>query len=276
MKTLLYKVNFILLFIIFSSSSHGEVLFFDDFESGDLSKTTNDVAWTGGSYTSVQKTQAKNGAYALEFNFVGGPDGADAWAEQRFTLGNYYRELWIQYDLYVPSNYYHRNQDNFSANNKSFIHLWTDDYSAVNGIGGGFEVWSDGTGVGNLAFHPYNPDIGHLPGDIPNAKGIETTDLGKWMNILIYIKAGSDTEGAVVRLWKNNTLHYQLLAQAGSNILFNASGNSQFNNGYLLGWANSGFAQTTKMYIDNVTISSTPITTTAPPTPSAPVLLRVQ
>jgi hypothetical protein len=46
----------------------------------------------------------------MGLRYVFGPDkyNEDSWSEQRFDLGGNYSDLWIKYDLYIPSNFHHR------------------------------------------------------------------------------------------------------------------------------------------------------------------------
>ncbi len=267
----------------FQSSAFAKVLFQDDFESGNKSKTQNGVKWASGVNTTVNTIKPRTGSYAMEFNFKAAVDGKDSFSEQRFALNGNYPEVWIQYDLYIPTNYYHRRQTS-SANNKSFVHLWTENYKQKEGIAGGFEIWPNGSGVGRLKFNPARPINSHYE-DTRSENGIDLSDKGKWITITIQVKAGtaSSTEflhGSEVRAWKSvnggsTKLIYKLtdvVFKAWNNtdtILFNKNGKNYFNNGYILGWANSGFAQTTKLYMDNVTIATTPLISLDPP--KAPV-----
>jgi len=75
----------------------------DDFENGFAS------FW--GSITSsvsISSTLAREDVYSARFRFVGVPEGQDSFAEARFDLGDYYEELSIKFDLYIPDNYEHR------------------------------------------------------------------------------------------------------------------------------------------------------------------------
>jgi len=81
-----------------------DILFFDDFEKGDLSQTENNVSYGSSTYSSVSNKVKKDGEYSLEFYYKGGPQGEDAFSEQRISYPNT-GELWIKYDLYIPNNY---------------------------------------------------------------------------------------------------------------------------------------------------------------------------
>jgi len=271
---------------IFQSSAFAQVLFEDNFETGNLSKNQNGVQWGSQASTAVNTVNPRSGSYSLEFTFAGVANGQDSFAEQRFALGGNYPEVWIKYDLFIPTNYYHRTQTGSSSNNKSFVHLWTGEYSSRDGIGGGFEMWPNGNGFGTLKFHPFRPDFSHIDDTKRYPAGIDANDLGKWMQLVIQVKAGAAgsndyLRGAKVRVWKSadggpTSLIYSLDNawfadwQDPSNILYSSSGQNYFNNGYLLGWSNSGFSQATKLYIDNVVIATTPLVDIDPPAYPAP------
>ncbi len=282
-----------MLFAVQATAS-AQIIFQDDFESGDLSRTQNGAGWDSGAYTSVSSANPRTGSYSLEFNFAGVPDGQDSWAEQRFNLGGNYPEVWVKYDLFIPSNYYQRNQGGSSSNNKLFVHLWTDttngvaSYGGTDGIAGGFEVWSSGDGFGNVSFHPIRPEMGHIMDVKRNTRGIEAADLGNWIEIVIQVRAGTTgstafAQGGAVNVWKTSAngttrLIYSLEPtsvnldawQQTISFLSSPDGRNYFNRGYLLGWANSGFLQNTRLYIDNVIFADTPLINLDPPSSPSP------
>lgn len=277
------RIAVLLTAVFQSSTAYSQVLFSDGFESGDLSATQNSVKWGGRRDTAVKTTNPRTGSYSLEFDYGPVVDNKDSFSEQRFSLGGNYPEVWIKYDLYIPANYYHRTQTG-TANNKSFVHLWGDKYDRTSdGIGAGFEIWPSGDGFGKLAFHQFRPAMSHMTDLKRTSRGIDPEDLGKWMQLVIQIKAGTigSTEyarGARVNVWKtpqNGTakLIYSLEPSSTfpawienvENALFRPEGKNYFNTGYLLGWANSGFIVRTKLYIDNVVIATTPLISLDPP-----------
>lgn len=245
------------------------VLLQDDFESGGLYKLQTGTGRWGesnagsGDSVRVNTILPKTGNYSLQFVFGGGPTGADAWAEQRFELGGKHAEVWVKYDLYVPSNYYHR--PDVPSNNKAFVHLWSGDYNTGKGLGGGFEIQADGAGGSIIDFHPFRPDSSHLRDTIRGGKGIEPSDRGKWVEFICQIKAASSSNNnGIARVWKTPQGGTKKLIFERTDVkLYNADGNF-FERGYLLGWANSGFTNTTTLYIDNVVISNSAIGASGP------------
>lgn len=246
------------------------VLLQDDFETASFSKPQIGGGYWGGSNAGsgdtvqISTTLAKIGTHSLQFIFGGGPSGADAWAEKRFELGGKHSEVWVKYDLYIPSNYYHR-QDPPSANNKAFVHLWAGEYSGGQGLGAGFEVQPDGAGGSIIDFHPFRPDTSHIRDSVNGGKGIELSDRGTWVEFICQIKAASPANNdGIARVWKTpQGGTKKLIFERTDAKLYNPDGN-YFERGYLLGWANSGFAATTALYIDNVVISNSAIGLSGP------------
>lgn len=87
-----------------TSTDSSFVIFSDDFETGDYSKTENGFEWTG----TTEISETPNGTLGIKFKY--GPDAIleDSWREHRYLLGANYGDLWIKYDLYIPENYHHR------------------------------------------------------------------------------------------------------------------------------------------------------------------------
>lgn len=252
------------------SPSFAQVMFTDDFASGDLSKTQNGFKWTSSAWAGVVSFQGSN---VLRFSYKGSPPGNDAWAEQRFTLGNYYTDVWIQYDMYVPANYTLRE----SSNDKSYLYLWTDGYNAQNGVGAGFQNWGKTNNGSNLAFVEWSAGRAtpHLYDYTRNPQAFDDHK-GKWTNIIANIKAGTGSGDGSGRLWRDGVLVFVKDKTTWNNkysisqFMYTAGLNNKFNNGYLMGWSNNGFDVDTNIYIDNFKFSTTPLIMNFDP-PSAPI-----
>lgn len=251
-----------------------EVIFSDGFESGDLSHQENGVHWGGNRDTAVSTTRAMEGSYALEFTFEGGPDGDDAFSEQRFGLGTGHDELWVAYDLYVPQNYHHRTQSS-SANNKGFLYLWSGDYGNPSGPGMGPNFWPDQSGNGEssatlFAWGSGSSEIGrsgrHYNRFSRNV--IRSEDRGTWIKVVARYKyASSSNDDGVAQIWirdGSGSMENVLNIRDGA---WYVPGQPGFDQGYLLGWANSGFDETTRFYIDNFVVSTTPLISSVRPSP---------
>lgn len=252
-----------------SSMSYGQVMFTDDFSSGDLTKTQNGFQWLDMTNT---KVVTFSGSKALEFTYSATSAGQDGWSEQRFALGNYYRDVWVKYDIYVPSNYTLREL----VNEKSYLTLWTDSYTGAPGVAGGFQHFGNPNGSDYLMFQDWSAakSVAHIR-DETRKPAAFSAHKGKWANIIMQMKAGTGSGDAVIKLWVDNNLVFDISPGnpnpyiSMTTLLYQAGANNRFNFGYLLGWSNNGFNQTTRIYIDNFVFSNTPLINSDPP--SSPI-----
>lgn len=238
---------------VLGSWARADVIFKDDFETGDLTHTSSGAKWGSKTNVSVSGAQARTGNYAAQFVFAGNTSlaaNADAFAELRFDLGRTTEELWIQFSMYVPTNYQHRNAE--SSDNNKLFRLWGADYSDAEKIG--FSTWPTVDGY-STARADWSRDNGGLgpKGALCDAF-ITASDLGKWMTIRIHLDAATETQGGTLQLWKNGAL---VINNDGTVDSYWASNIHAYRYGYLLGWSNSGFTQTTNMYIDDVVFATT-------------------
>jgi len=263
-----YYIGLVTLF--FATSASAQPLFVDGFESGNRSHTENGIRWTDPTRTSVNSVQPQAGSYALEFFYPAAADGQDSFSEQRFDLGGNFPEIWLKYDVYIPANYYHRRQA-ASANNKSIVTLWSGSYGAsASDQFLGFEHWPSGDGNSRISIHPGpgRNDMGHT---MTSALFVDRArDLGKWIEWIVHIKvASSANNDGVVQVWKRTEGYNRELVININDLNNYTSYNNLFTTGYLLGWSNSGFAEDTMLYIDNVVISREPIDIVVPNPPTS-------
>lgn len=293
MRTLLYRttacLSIAVLGALLTSAAYGSVIFQDDFEGGNLAKTTNGFKWTAATSTLVTSDGQKKGQYSLRFRFVGKPksttaneEEGDAFAEQRFALGAQVKDLWVKYDMWVPANYYHRVEVG-SNNNKGLLMLWSGAYSGIQNTS--FHFWpangaanlgdsqisvarkSNGVWVADSHIMTGTVDVNHRPA----AQG---GDAGRWVTWVVHAKvADVNSFNGAAQIWKDGKKIMDLTnlenwAPAASNY---------FDVGYLLGWANSGFTETTDIYLDNVIFGTTAADVgIGVTTPMAPVLSSPQ
>ncbi len=253
-----------------SFGSTAGVLFQDGFESGTRSLVTNSIRLISPTdTTTVSTAMPKTGKYSLEFLFQAKPSGGDSWAEQRVALGAQRSEVWVKYDLYVPSNYYHRSD---GASNNKFFAIYSAPYQTP-----GFQVnfsTQPSSGGSEIGVHYYKNGEEQSAGGLPKASIIGGADLGKWMRVVMHFKVPTSLSSSdgVIEIWKNGSSLISV-----KNLASNAtSGKNYMDEAYILGWANSGFNVDTKMYVDDIEVRDTPISpsgtevTVAPP--SAPIL----
>ena len=275
----IYVGIFIFFLLPFNACLAG-TFFKDDFESGDMKNSQNGFWWHVGKNTTVSNEKSSDGKYSLRIAYPGVPDGKDSFAEQGFSLGGYYPDLWMKYDVYVPSNYYHRTQSG-SANNKAFVHLWAGTYDGENREGPliGPNFWPVNSGESKIDLWVGCRDNGvrtldkhyHSEGSV----AIVSADRGKWLTIIIHAKyATKANNDGVYELWKIRDGVITKLLDKHDGPWY-STGARGFAEGYLLGWANSGFDNETVFYIDNFEVSTTsllnntssPLNNLAPPNP---------
>ena len=232
----------------------------DGFESGNLTSpvVSGSSGWGGtsagsGDNVSVSNERAHSGSNSLRFSFGGNASTTDdAWAEQRADVTQT-NEFWGRMYVYIPSNYYHRS---VSPNNNKFWAIYAKPYETP-----GFQVnlstyaWTSG-GSG-LALHTINNGAEQTAIDAyPNF--ITSSDFGTWMEIIVRVKVstGPSSADGIIQVWKNGTR----IANYTSLNIYGNNGRNYINQIYLLGWSNSGFNQTTTMYVDDVTLGSDVIT----------------
>jgi len=246
------------------------ILFEDGFESGNLSRTTGGIHWADSVSAGVSNERAESGAYSLKFTFAG--SGGDSFSEQRFSLGGHYPEVWIRYDIYIPTNYTHR-QNSDSSNNKGYLSIWSGNYSSPNGPLLGLNFWPKGNSTGPASYaslHQFGMGLDqHAWSAMPNA--IEPEDRGKWIRIVLRFKyASAANNDGIAEAWKTRDGQRQKIMSITNGAWYRSGQSAGFDQGYLLGWANSGFSETTVFYIDNFAISTDSLLSDLPVVPNPP------
>lgn len=262
------------MFLLGNFPAYGGVFFQDGFESGDLSHTENGVKWTSVAWGGVNSVKPKSGAHSMEFHFNSARDGVDSFSELRFNLGGNYKDLWVAYDLYIPDNYYHRKQST-SDNNKGFLYLWSGNYGNTTGPGLGPNFWPLNNGGSYASMYSWNtasPSFGkHYWNACPTA--IDINDAGKWVRITAHYKyASAANNDGIAQIWKTYADGTRQLICNETKGKWYVPGAPGFDQGYILGWANSGFTDATLFYLDNVIFSDTSLLQgiVAPPNPPVP------
>ncbi|QSP93676.1 hypothetical protein LPB19_10715 [Marinobacter salinisoli] len=288
---------------LITSTVSAAPLLVDSFESGDLSATNADgFQWSSTNRTGVVTENAliynkgptnevpaydfdwapKHGAHSLRFEY---PPGK-AWSEQRFKLGDAYRDIWFQYWVRVPVNYYHGQK---SPTNNKFFSLWMDGYSSKgNGPSIAWEFWGDPDGSSRIAFH-YSSGGYTIMGSHRQIKPFISVprDRGRWMEVTIHVKAASSSSSndGVIEFWRrwedeSPDARELLHRTTSADIAAPPGGPNGWAAGYLMGWANAEYAEQTDWLIDYFTISTESLInsqgigpTEAPPEPPT---LRLQ
>lgn len=241
-----------------SDASGAQPFFQDGFEGGAMN-SANGFVWESGTNTSVGGIRSRSGSSALHFRFAASAIGSDAWSEQRFDMGRYVPELWIEYWLFVPENFKHRND---APSNNKFIALWRDSYmGGVNGewnIVANFDRQNDSTSTlwfgSSRSSSPVVANIGATANNPVQLFGPGSPlRRGQWNLVQLHLKASSarGVADGVAQLWVNRIV----LMDERNGDFHNATSipaGALLRRGYLLGWANSGYDQETVFSVDDV------------------------
>lgn len=239
--------------------------FEDDFSTGDLSRTGGGFAWGMdgdgqlGPNVAVSTLNPYPGdSHSLAFTYPAKPDGADATAEQRFTIGvPGHPEIWLEYWFHLPVNFAHRPQTG-PVNNK-FLRVWGGDY-----------------GGSQLGYLGNNPKAGASY----DPRGAGSWLYGQWGDHDNLLFTGQDrphwdpawnpggTSGAIpFGAWSQIRYHFELASaeDAGDgsyeltvdgtskihkvDLDFYGDNTNDLRWGYLMGWSNSGFDETTTIHV---------------------------
>jgi hypothetical protein len=240
------------------------VIFQDDFESGGLSRTSADFRWgasngESGSKPGVTSTIARSGSKSLRFTFLGNASlSDDAWSEQRFTFTKAMTEVYLDWYQYFPDGseglgprFEYRNAD--GSDNNKFLLLWDDDYSNDRLCVGFESEWTSGSD-GRLVtkWEAGTSPFGNKGADIWDP-AITNALRGRWVQFRMHVKVASAANNdGIVELWVDGVKKIE-----NRNLPMYAPGGlgNYMKNGYLMGWANTGFTNTSLTYIDDFTVS---------------------
>lgn len=262
-----------------SNFAYSATLFVDDFESGSLAPKNNGYGWNGSNWgnddakPTVSTDIAHSGNSSLKFTFGGGPVGDDAFSELRYILGERRNEAYIQWYQYFPDGseglgpkWNHRRD---SPHNNKFLKLWADVYGGGHSVSTGVSTHAGDNGV-SRPFPVYGTSATNGTdrwGEPYSTQFIDDSLKGKWVKFQFHIKtATSANNDGVIQMWIDD----KLVMDSQTVPLYPAGGVDNFlRNGYIMGWSNSGFDQTSYTYIDDFQISDTYIGGNPPSAPSA-------
>lgn len=212
-----------------SFTGKADVIFYDGFESGDMSTTNVDgFTWGGNNRTSIVIQDATDGSvkiwengssYEILSDLM--PDGTDrdyttnwgdkslrfkyyaidsgvnepAWTEQRFDFGKGYPDIWVSYHIRVPLNYHRGVPTDFGRNNKWMILLmsnmegYTDDN--ITRLGVSDYPSPDDSSIEIASQVRIGNTGGYTPFTQRYPNFVTPADAGKWMQIIYHLKANS-------------------------------------------------------------------------------------
>lgn len=252
--------------------------FSDSFDGcGAINKTANakGFRWSdsgGGTATeepAISNAIGRSGGCSLRLRYEGGIAGDDGWSEQRFAFGKKLSEAYVQWYQYFPSGlespsvgpaYQHR--DDTGPDNNKLLRLWDEEYSPSyvktgystlpNSPAGDDHLNPEITlrGADNVSRSTTN--IGPWPGVV------KASTRGRWIKFVARVKLATSTAASdgIMQLWIDGA---QVVNWTNLELFSDAPGAKNWiRNGYIMGWANSGFTLTTSTYIDDFVISATP------------------
>ena len=249
-----------------------EPYFTDDFEScAALSKTSNSqgFGWRAGlggaaERPTVTRAIAHSGGCSLKFTFAAGIEGVDAWSEQRFALGKRLGELYVQWHQYWPDGTenpsvgpkFHHRRDKGPNNNK-FLRLWDEDYKHYR-VKLGFSTLPKPNGDSEMVTEYGTNESGvGAAGAKGDARAITGYRRGRWVKIQVHVRlATTANNDGVIEMWVDGA---RTIGNFSLRLFPGSISNNYLRNGYIMGWANSGFNQATSTYIDDVVIAGYPI-----------------
>jgi hypothetical protein len=270
-----------------------DIRFFDDFESARMNSTTilalpsnlDGFTWNDNNKTRVVKDEwdldpsggrevwhngvidifsagadwrTKSGLNSLLFRYL--PN--EYMTEQRFSFNTAYREVWVRYWIRIPNNF---NLSPTGSNNKWFI-VWAGPYSGGDGASCLWEIrpeTSGGQTIGAYIYtHVNQPGIG-FSSALEQVNGFIRIpeDRGRWMQVVYQVKYSStnDTYDGLFRMWRRWDGDPSLtLIHEKTNLMYRpAEGAPGLEAGYIMGWANNPYAETTEFLVDDFTVSTT-------------------
>ena len=227
--------------------------FFDDLTSGDLTHSEGGVSYAGSAETTVVQYDNR---YAIKFNDPSGYGGStvDWFAEQRMNITQC-SSIEIQFDMHIPSNYAHRNVD---PENNKLLAVYAQPYNdpGFNVVASTRRGDDDGESFVHITVHDSGVEsvlTNELGDDI-----IDTVDHGTWITLKFIIECESSNGAGDGRfsIWKNGVARTDANT-VGINI-FGDQNRNYIDGLYLIGWANSGFANDTTFHITNIGINRNP------------------
>lgn len=238
------------------------LLFSDDFESSDLSQTTNGFVWTNSNQAEVTSEVVRSGDHSLRFSYTGNPNQpTNATAEQRFDLGDEYDELWVEYWVYFPDgtegygpSYQHR----YPGNNLSEHRIFELNGSADNQFRLGVRAVTELNVDGDNRYYPIwtQPHNGSMlsgqgADDINPALHDEWR--GQWVQFRMHYRISEQENDSTVRMWVDGELE---MDNTSLNAGHPTTGEAIFSKGALMGLARNGFDADTVMYVDDFSVYS--------------------
>jgi hypothetical protein len=228
----------------------GDPFYETDFDTGAL-VNENGFVWGGPTRTSVSTEEPRSGTHSLRMAYQAAAAGADSRTQQGFSLGQNLTEVWFEWYYYLPANYTIRSGE--SPSNNKWFRLWGDDYNAGNKVGASTDFNASFSDNSRLRFeYIFNTYADGLIGFGPSGQQSPATSFGgamkeAWTRVRMHLKMVTAAQNdGVMELWFDNTkvINFQNVPAKYDDVPY-------WNQGYILGAANSGFTDQTVIYLDD-------------------------
>jgi len=260
---------------------HVNALFADGFESQALSNVSGrnwtptrnltGFSWAATNFTSLGTSTARvfggagvindsisnwpgadwtpfDGTTSLLFYYAAGANQS----EQRFFVGQHLPDFWMRYAWRVPPNYAHGS--NGGSNNK-FLALWTNTYDTSGDIT--FQLRPRDGGAGSKLV-VQDGGVAQIEEDVYNDFILTPSDQGRWMEFCVRAvpATGAGANNGIIQVWRkwsDESAWTQIYNKTTARLQEAGQG---IHEGYIMGWANGTYAETTWVQVDNVQIGS--------------------
>jgi hypothetical protein len=226
--------------------------FFEEVFTGGVKNNANGFTWytptqDNGTVT-VSADRAYSGTHSLKIAYNTGTVDTYTNPEQGFGLGRNLGEIWIEFQLWVPSDYAHGTGG--GNHNNKFIRLWNTSYTE-DVIKTGMSTWPQSGFSTRSEFQTdrvvvAGPPVQIGPGDSPTAN-LPTSAYGVWTRVGQDYKrrTSGGADDSRVKLWLDGSL---VLDRNGTGALYD-SVNAGYARGYIFGSSN-GFDTQVTLYAD--------------------------
>lgn len=231
----------------------GDPFFTENF-TGLAFNNANGFVWGSTNRTSVVNFDGHN---CLRFRFPADSEGTTPIAEQRFNMGREVSEIWIEFYIHLPSNYIHRLG---SPSNNKFLRLWGNSYNSRSKVGASTIV--NGGGATSNYGHEWtrvgSSGMGFNGSSQPKVDyGDAAAMINTWTRVRMHFRHES-APSANDALFETKFGNNAALSQSGGQDNATVYGPTPFwNQGYLLGWANSGYVEETIIHIRDIAFYDT-------------------
>lgn len=219
-----------------------------DLNSGDLftwdgTYATSIVGMVSGVATRIYPTPTatypgqdftpKQGSRCVRIRYY---DTINQMAEQRFSLGAHYNDVWVRYWIKVPPNFH------YEGSNAKWAAFWTNDYDGAGDVTFQLRPTTGTGGTGNAKLVVQDGGVAVGEADVYDDFINATDDAGRWMQLVYHLRPESSNGAAdgqirVWRRWEDENSWTQLYNKTNAGFYEGGVGVHQ---GYLMGSAEGG------------------------------------